>query len=65
MYLCRELTDQSYASIGTRFGGRDHSTVIHAYKKIEDRMEVEPDVRDEVQSIRKRVGGSSFGGFGG
>jgi hypothetical protein len=28
-------------------------------------MEVEPDVRDEVQSIRKRVGGSSFGGFGG
>ena len=65
MYLCRELTDQSYASIGTRFGGRDHSTVIHAYKKIEDRMDVEPDVRDEVQSIRKRVGGSSFGGFGG
>ena len=65
MYLCRELTDQSYASIGTRFGGRDHSTVIHAYKKIEDRMDVEPDVRDEVQNIRKRVGGSSFGGFGG
>jgi len=65
MYLCRELTEQSYASIGTRFGGRDHSTVIHAYKKIEDRIEEEPEVREEVTSIRKRVGGTSLGGFGG
>ena len=34
MYLCKELTNKSYPDIGRRFGGRDHTTVIHAVKKI-------------------------------
>lgn len=34
MYLCRELIDLSYPRIGEIYGGRDHSTVIHAYDKI-------------------------------
>lgn len=34
MYLCRELADMSYPKIGEKFGGRDHTTVIHAYEKI-------------------------------
>ena len=33
MYLCRELTDISLPKIGEEFGGRDHTTVIHAMKK--------------------------------
>ena len=34
MYLCRELTDLSLPKIGELFGGRDHTTVIHAYEKV-------------------------------
>ena len=34
MYLCREMADFSYPRIGEFFGGRDHTTVIHAYEKI-------------------------------
>ena len=34
MYLCRELTDLSLPKIGNEFGGRDHTTVLHAYDKI-------------------------------
>jgi chromosomal replication initiator protein len=34
MYLCREMTDWSLPKIGEIFGGRDHTTVIHAYEKV-------------------------------
>jgi len=34
IYLCRELTDASYAKIGEYFGGRDHTTVLHGYNKV-------------------------------
>ena len=34
MYLCRDLTDTSLPQIGNFFGGRDHTTVLHAYDKI-------------------------------
>ena len=36
MYLCRTLTDETYPRIGLEFGGRDHSTVIHGYEKINE-----------------------------
>ena len=57
MYVCRELTDLSYPQIGKEFGGRDHTTVIHAYDKIsdqiKDRRETYEDVTSLIQSIRK------------
>jgi chromosomal replication initiator protein len=40
MYLCRIMTDSSLPKIGLDFGGRDHTTVIHAYEKI-DKMRKE------------------------
>ena len=55
MYLCRELTDESYSHIGTRFGGRDHSTVIHAYRKIEENLESDPDLQDDISSLESRL----------
>ena len=36
MYLCRELTEHSLPNIGRLFGGRDHSTVMHAIRRVED-----------------------------
>jgi len=38
IYLCRELTDASLAKIGEYFGGRDHSTVLHAYNKVSEML---------------------------
>jgi len=55
MYLCRELTDESYSHIGSRFGGRDHSTVIHAYRKIEEELESDPGLQDDVASLKSRL----------
>ena len=41
MYLCRILTNESFPKIGDAFGKRDHTTVMHAYKKIEQEMKIE------------------------
>lgn len=55
MYLARQLTNQSYASIGRRFGGRDHSTVIHACNKVKDLIDVQEGFEDELESVRMEV----------
>ncbi|GEM_PF-4727 len=55
MYLCRELTEESYAHIGSRFGGRDHSTVIHAYRKIDDALESDTDLQDDVSTLTSKL----------
>jgi len=60
MYLCRELTDDSYSRIGTRFGGRDHSTVIHAYRKIEEKREEDPDLREDISALESRLRNQSL-----
>jgi chromosomal replication initiator protein len=51
MYLSRQLTDLSLTAIGQAFGGRDHGTVIHACKVVQDRMEVEEGVRQNVLQL--------------
>jgi hypothetical protein len=43
MWLCRKLTAHSHKDIGRRFGGRDHSTVVHAVTKIEDQRKADPE----------------------
>lgn len=55
MYFSRELTDLSYASIGRRFGGRDHSTVIHACRKIRDYIDVQSGFEEDLTSVRSRI----------
>lgn len=58
MYLCRELTDLSLPKIGALFGGRDHTTVLHAVDKVTRLLPSDPEVFDHVaslsQSLRKR-----------
>ena len=51
MYLFRELTDLSYPQIAKEFGGRDHTTVIHAYDKISALMMERQAIYDDVQSL--------------
>jgi chromosomal replication initiator protein len=52
MFFAKELTDLSLKSIGYHFGGRDHSTVIHAIQTISDLMEQEDAVKEAIQKIR-------------
>lgn len=55
MYLSKELTNSSLKTIGLHFGGRDHSTVIHAYQTIEDAMKGDPKVRTLVHQLKSRL----------
>jgi chromosomal replication initiator protein len=55
MYLSRELTDHSYPEIGAAFGGKDHSTVIYAAKKIESIIETDNSLRTMIEGIKKEM----------
>lgn len=51
MYICRELTDLSLPKIGSEFGGRDHTTVIHAHDKISKDIEENQQIKDKIDKI--------------
>ena len=51
MYLSRELTDFSLPHIGNEFGGRDHTTVIHAHNKIKEKIENEDDFSNKIERL--------------
>jgi chromosomal replication initiator protein len=55
MYLCRELTDMSLPKIGDEFGGRDHTTVIHAFDKITEDIEANPETRRAVSELKRNI----------
>jgi chromosomal replication initiator protein len=55
MYLTRELTDLSLPKIGEAFGGRDHTTVMHANKKISKHMKERPATYEQVQELTSRI----------
>ena len=55
MYLCRELTDMSLPEVGTAFGGRDHTTVMHAVKVIRERMAQKHAVFNQVTELTARI----------
>lgn len=55
MYLAREMTDNSLPRIGREFGGKDHTTVMHAYEKIKGMIEIDDNLRLEIQSIKKKL----------
>lgn len=58
IYLCREILNTSLVSIGLHFGGRDHSTVIHACNKVEKMVSEEDRMRSLVGELKKEF---SFG----
>jgi len=55
MYLSRELTDFSLPKIGEAFGGRDHTTVIHAHEKISTQLKIDQDLYKIIQNLTEKV----------
>jgi chromosomal replication initiator protein len=55
MYLARELTDESLPAIGRHFGGRDHTTVMHACKRASARIASDDSCREAVENLRKSL----------
>ena len=55
MYLAREMTDNSLPKIGKEFGGRDHSTVLHAYNKIKNMIAQDDSLRIEIDTIKNKI----------
>ncbi|MBI1919986.1 MAG: chromosomal replication initiator protein DnaA [Geobacter sp.] len=53
MYLCRDLTKASYPEIGDKFGGKDHSTIIHSVKKMEKQISQNLDLKSTMDTLKK------------
>ena len=56
MYLCRNMTSESFPKIGTEFGGKDHSTVMHSVEKIEQEIKVNPDLAKIIDKLKNDIG---------
>ncbi|MEW6685202.1 MAG: chromosomal replication initiator protein DnaA [Candidatus Edwardsbacteria bacterium] len=57
MYLARELTTASYPEIGTRFGGKDHTTILYAYQKIKEELKTNTELQQTLEKITKLIEG--------
>lgn len=55
MYLSRKMTDASLIEIGEKFGGKDHSTVLHSIKKVEDKIARESSFKEMVENLESRI----------
>ena len=59
MYLARELTDQALPALGREFGGRNHTTVLHAWKRVSELVDKPGEKRETVACIRRRLEGGA------
>lgn len=55
IYLSRELTESSFPSLGRSFGGRDHTTIMHSYQKMQELLRQIPLLRSEIESLRSVI----------
>lgn len=56
MYLSKQLTSRSLPEIGRRFGNRDHTTVLHAIRKIDKEAQASARLKDEIEELKKQLG---------
>ncbi len=56
MYLCRTMTNESFPKIGTEFGGKDHTTVMHSVEKIEKEIKVNKDLANIIEKLKNDIG---------
>lgn len=54
MYLAREFTENSFPKIGKEFGGKDHTTVLHAHEKIEKLLDKDPSLKREINELKEK-----------
>jgi chromosomal replication initiator protein len=55
MYLCRELTDASYPEIGRQFGGKDHTTIIHACRQVAKAKESDAALHATIETLKEQI----------
>ena len=55
IYLCRKMTSESFPKMGTYFGGRDHSTIISAYQKIENDLKTNPQLQIVINELKEKI----------
>jgi chromosomal replication initiator protein len=55
MYLAKQLTSRSLPEIGRRFGGRDHTTVMHGVKRIEELRNKDSQIADDLELLRRSL----------
>jgi chromosomal replication initiator protein len=55
MYIIREMTEFSTTEIGQAFGGRDHTTVMHACQRIEERLRADPALDTKIESLKRKI----------
>lgn len=55
MYLCRDMTDESFPSIGKKFGGRDHATVMNGVRKIEGQLKENREFYDRMEQLKQTI----------
>ncbi len=57
MYLCKQLTNRSLPDIGRRFGGRDHTTIMHGVKRIDELRATDSQIADDLERLRRTLEG--------
>ena len=55
MYLVKDMTNSSLKTIGLHFGGRDHSTVIHACQAVEEYIKTDSSIRQSIETLQRRI----------
>ncbi|MFB3149740.1 MAG: helix-turn-helix domain-containing protein, partial [Alphaproteobacteria bacterium] len=55
MYLAKQLTSRSLPEIGRKFGGRDHTTVMHAVRRVEELRSGDSDFSEDVELLRRMI----------
>jgi chromosomal replication initiator protein len=55
MYIARKMTNSSFPDIGERFGGKDHTTVMHNVRKVEEMIQTNLDMKAHVESLERQL----------
>ena len=55
IYLCRELTEHSFPEIGDSFGGKDHTTIMHSYNKIKNKIKTDKGLKSSIDNLNLKI----------